>query len=744
MATSKHNFKCVLFWEINMNTKLSLVSSAVFAALSFAISTPLFAETGDQVTRKKDRETITVSGSRIEQGLDDVSGSVTIIDAEEVEAIQATDIGDLLDYTPGVDVVKDARYGIKSISIRGLEGNYVKVKVDNVSAPAEFESGQSLIASSRIDLDIDMIKSVEITRGPASTSQGSDAIGGLVLFQTKDASDFLGNEEGFGGHVKFLYDSSTSGFRQSYALAHRAGDFDSVVSFSAADFDGVEDYSELYKENSKPKSVLLKTTYNINDTDSIRFSLDWNETKNTSDPENEQDEKYEYTNDTSERLRYGLRYLAQFQSPVLDSAAIQLDWQEKEQSSQTYRYVSPGRSTSTPRGELKDYSYSEEGYTFDAQFNKDIKTGDIGHKMAYGVTYSDIDYKNVNVTHFDSNLDGSYGDSSLLYFYIPHSEANTLGVYFLDEISFMNGDLLVTPGVRYDKFEQDPYNADPSQGDIPHTGFSPTNEYEAFSDSEVTFKLGTVYKLNAQTRIFGQYSQGFKAPDFNQLYYSYANDRVGYKYKPNPDLKSEFSDSYELGVRYSGEITSFEVSTFYSDFKDFINTSSDFTDPSYPYGIYYRENLDEAEIKGVELSSNIEGDSILPGTWATLAVSYADGEDGEGNTLDSVAPWSGSLSLNYENPSNFWGTSLRLKHYSGADAADFEQDTQVTPGSASIIDLTAFINVTDELTLRAGVYNLTDKKWYRWGTISGLAPGADMDQYAEPKRSFSLTAKYNF
>ena len=233
-----------------MNTKLSLVSSAVFAAFSFASSTPLFAETGDQVTRKKDRETITVSGSRIEQGLDDVSGSVTIIDAEEVEAIQATDIGDLLDYTPGVDVVKDARYGIKSISIRGLEGNYVKVKVDNVSAPAEFESGQSLIASSRIDLDIDMIKSVEITRGPAATSQGSDAIGGLVLYQTKDASYFLGIEEGFGGHVKFLYDSSTSGFRQSYALAHRAGDFDSVVSFSAADFDGVEDYSELYKENS--------------------------------------------------------------------------------------------------------------------------------------------------------------------------------------------------------------------------------------------------------------------------------------------------------------------------------------------------------------------------------------------------------------------------------------------------------------------------------------------------------------
>lgn len=109
-----------------------------------------------------------------------------------------------------------------------------------------------------------------------------------------------------------------------------------------------------------------------------------------------------------------------------------------------------------------------------------------------------------------------------------------------------------------------------------------------------------------------------------------------------------------------------------------------------------------------------------------------------------MAPWSASATLNYDSPSDFWGTSFRVKYYSGADAADFAEDSQVTPGSAAVMDFTFFVNVTDELTLRAGVYNLTDKKWYRWSTISGLATGADMDQYAEARRSFSLTAKYNF
>ena len=245
---------CDYFGEC-MKSQLNLVTVAIVASLSIT-ATQAYA---DDVMIADNDETITVIGNRLEQAIDDVSGSVTVINAKEIESIQAKDIGDLLDYTPGVDVDKDPRYGIKSINIRGLEGNYVKIKVDNVDAPAEFSSG-SLITSSRIDLDIDMIKTVEITRGPASTTQGSDAIGGLVLFQTKSASDFIDGEEGFGGHVKVLYDDKTSGFRHSVALAHRSGQFDTVLSYSQADFDGADDYHKLYQENSKPKSALFKTT----------------------------------------------------------------------------------------------------------------------------------------------------------------------------------------------------------------------------------------------------------------------------------------------------------------------------------------------------------------------------------------------------------------------------------------------------------------------------------------------------
>ncbi|MCV5664415.1 TonB-dependent receptor, partial [Escherichia coli] len=84
-----------------------------------------------------------------------------------------------------------------------------------------------------------------------------------------------------------------------------------------------------------------------------------------------------------------------------------------------------------------------------------------------------------------------------------------------------------------------------------------------FSDSAFTGRLGSVYKLNEQHRLFAQISQGFRVPDFQELYYSFGNPMHGYIFKPNPDLKAEDSISYEFGWRHNNDISSSEVSVFY-------------------------------------------------------------------------------------------------------------------------------------------------------------------------------------
>ncbi|MCV5960836.1 TonB-dependent receptor, partial [Escherichia coli] len=69
-------------------------------------------------------------------------------------------------------------------------------------------------------------------------------------------------------------------------------------------------------------------------------------------------------------------------------------------------------------------------------------------------------------------------------------------------------------------------------------------------------------------------SQGFRVPDFQELYYSFGNPMHGYIFKPNPDLKAEDSISYEFGWRHNNDISSSEVSVFYSDYDNFIESKT--------------------------------------------------------------------------------------------------------------------------------------------------------------------------
>ncbi|WP_196805525.1 TonB-dependent receptor plug domain-containing protein [Moritella marina] len=186
-------------------------------SILLALSMPAIAESNSNMA---DATTV-VSATRSEQLLTDVAASVSVISADDIEANLVKDVGELFDYTPGVTVESDPRYGVQSVNIRGMEGNRVKIVVDGVSQANRFDSGQSFIQSGRLDIDPDMIKSVEVVKGAASSLYGSDAIAGIVAFETKDPSDFIDTGDNSGGHVKLGYHSVDSSFSQSVALANR-------------------------------------------------------------------------------------------------------------------------------------------------------------------------------------------------------------------------------------------------------------------------------------------------------------------------------------------------------------------------------------------------------------------------------------------------------------------------------------------------------------------------------------------
>ena len=163
--------------------KQSLLSASIVLALS---STSAFAE--DYALFDE----VVVSSTRTNQTLINTAASVTVISDEQIEENMAKDVNAIFEYTPGVTMNSSSRQGAQTINIRGMEGKRVKILVDGSSQPGSFDGGPyAFINSSGISIDPDMLKSVEIIKGAASSLHGSDAIGGVVAFETKDPSDFL-------------------------------------------------------------------------------------------------------------------------------------------------------------------------------------------------------------------------------------------------------------------------------------------------------------------------------------------------------------------------------------------------------------------------------------------------------------------------------------------------------------------------------------------------------------------------
>ncbi len=177
-------------------------------------------------------------------------------------------------------------------------------------------------------------------------------------------------------------------------------------------------------------------------------------------------------------------------------------------------------------------------------------------------------------------------------------------------------------------------------------------------------KVGSVYHFNRNLSLFGQISQGFKAPTVSDLYYFYSHGAI---IEPNPNLKAEKSLAYELGLRGGNDYATFELTSFYNDYRDFITSEKIGTDAG--RDVYTKTNLDKVKIYGVELNSEFDLDTMIDapqGTYSRISVAYVDGEDERtGKTLDSIAPLTGVLAVGIDRDN--YGSAIDWKMVAGKD-----------------------------------------------------------------------------
>lgn len=720
---------------------------------------------------------ITVTATRSAQDISQVPSTVSVQTREQLDRQNVNNIKDLVRYEPGVSVSGTGqRSGLNGYNIRGIDGERVLTQIDGVSIPDSFFFGP-YAQTQRNYVDPEIVKRVEILRGPASVLYGSNAIGGAVSYFTLDADDIIKPGQDVGARLKTGYSSADESWLNAATVAGRQGDFDALLHLSQRNGHETESYgnhggtglerTEANPEDVQTTNILAKAGWNY--TDDSRLALTYEHYKDDRDLDQKSavggpfipgfgamnSYRDRTGNDTVTRERFGLNHEFALGSLLADNIKWSLNYQIGKTDQRTEElYAARGREVFRDR----KTTYKDRQWVFDAQLDKAFSIGETEHLLTYGTTL-----KHQKVTGSRSgtgtclNVGGtctaigadSPGDGQERVSDFPDPTVNTYSLFAQDEIRWNQWTFL--PGVRYDYTQLKPHMSDEYLRGVDASSSDPVNDDQK-KWHRVSPKFGVTYAFNDNYTWYGQYAEGFRTPTAKALYGRFDNLQAGYSVEPNPDLEPEKSKSYETGLRGNFDAGSFDVAVFYNKYRDFIN--EDAIQGSNIGTTFEANNIKHATIKGAEFKGrlNLDHFGAPQGLYTQGSLAYAYGRnDDTGQPLNSVNPLTAVMGLGYEQEQ--YGALLSWTLVKRKDRVDdttfFAPDGTSkqfrTPGYG-VLDLTGFYKVTDDISVNAGLYNLTDKKYWQWDDVRGydglgeaaVTSPANLDRLTMPGRNFAI------
>jgi vitamin B12 transporter len=153
-----------------MFTKPTKVALACAATIATIAST--------QAQTNSEFNPVVISASKNAQLLSDSLLSVSVITKSDIEKTQSSDILNILNSEPGVEVSRTGSLGsATSVYLRGGNSGHALILIDGVPLSGESASG----SASPIELiPVNQIEKIEIVRGNASALYGSGAMGGVI------------------------------------------------------------------------------------------------------------------------------------------------------------------------------------------------------------------------------------------------------------------------------------------------------------------------------------------------------------------------------------------------------------------------------------------------------------------------------------------------------------------------------------------------------------------------------------
>lgn len=645
-----------------------------------------------------DTITVTATGNPIEAFV--YPGMVTVVGRDQIRQRQASALGDVLRWVPGVEFTGGPRRSGQTPSIRGFSGADVIVTLDG--ARQNFLSAHD----GRVFIDPSLLREVEVLRGAASSLYGSGGNGGVIALRTIRASDFLAPGERIGGHVGAAYHGVNDEYAEMASVYGRpAQGLDLLAAVTKRDSGEIElgDGSTLLPADDDILSGLGKASWAFGDGQRLEASyLHFN--NQAEEPNNGQgrggDNLVQKDIEANNwRLAYELH-------------PEDKDWLNLEAT--LYRNVTDleerrlDGNGNGPVGELLVREIETTGLRLQ---NSSVVTSG-GLVLTYGVeAYRD-------------QQSGAAGNGERGG--VPDAETEFMAAFAQAQWRWERpfgapGAALIVPGVRVDDYQaSSPIAAD--------------NE-----DQAVSPRLGISYLPSDWSMLFVTYGEAFRAPTVGELYLTGVHFAIpGFgvnRFVPNPGLDPqrtatiEFGGGVDLsGIFTAGDMLQLKLSQFFIEGKDFIDLAV--TQPVPPAcmppncnGTTTVTNVADAELEGTEAEA-----AYLAGPFRLgLGFSRIDGENKRtGEPLGVLTPAQTTLDVSWRFTG--WNTLVGWRVLV-ADRFDETQDPDEERAGYAVHDFYLVwapqSGWLSRLRVDFGVHNVFDKDYARVFT-GALEPGRDV------------------
>lgn len=707
---------------------------------------------------------VSVVANRVATDAEDTATNVSLVPRSELDRRQVVNTKDVFKLEPNVSLPTELiRRGNGSVTIRGIEGNRVLMLVDGVRLPDEYRGGGSAI-SGRDLLDPDSLAGVELVKGPFSGAYGSDAMGGVVALRTLRPEDVATEPGKVAFRAKASFDGQDQRKGLSATLAWRNQDWATLLQVVRREGEerqnqGSNDASDLTAKSKRTTpnpqdwnstGILATLERNLGQGHRLSLTLDHFRRNSQTNLLSERgvaagggpvinilDSQGE---DHSERSRLGLGYEYDGNTALFDHLKLNTYIQQLR----FHETASERRSNNRLR--LTDSRFEQDMLGMDVQFQKGLQWGSVSHDLVYGLDVSRTetrrprDRSEINLATGTVNkiVAGETYPSKIF----PDAQVDRIGLFLQDAIA-LSDRFTLQPALRYDRYRLRL---------SPDADFARANtsgqKVQDYSDSAWTPKLAMQWKLDPHLTLFGQLAAGFRNPPYDATATAFVNAAGQYEIFPNAALKAERSKGMELGLRGQWDSVSFSATAFQTRYRDFIEAVPLNKGDTNGNGIsteYRNENIGRVRTRGLELRA----DWAFMRNWTLrTAYGYTRGQsEDNGAPLNSVDPAKLTLGLAYAHAD--WGLGLDWVHVDAqrrvADATGSQPMVYYRTPSFNTLDLSGHVNLGKQTTLRFGIYNLTNRKYWLWSDVRGVAANSTvLDRYTQPGRTFAVSLEARF